>query len=97
MGAVETTANPAGDTPVERIEKFAVEWRRGSHRGNELYGLNLGEGARHAELLMSDLRAVLSDRADLLAALVRIRDGSHEHSSAYSVALAAISKATGDA
>ena len=95
MGMVETTANPAGDTPVERIEKFAVEWRRGSHRGNELYGLNLG--ARHAELLLSDLRAVLSDRADLLAALVRIRDGSHEHSSAYSVALAAISKATGDA
>jgi len=97
MGMVETTANPAGDTPVERIEKFAVEWRHGRHRGNELHGLNLGDAARHAELLMSDLRAVLSDRADLLAALVRIRDGSHEHSSAYSVALAAISKATGDA
>jgi hypothetical protein len=40
---------------------------------------------------------LIASAPDLLEALVRIRDGSHEHSSVYSVALAAISKATGDA
>ena len=63
----------AGNTPVERIEKFASEWPKGSHHGDELHGLNLGEDTRHAELLMSDILAVLSDRAELLAVLISTR------------------------
>ena len=50
----------------------AGEWPKGSHRGDELHGLHLGDDTRHAELLMSDIRAVLEDRAALLEALLRL-------------------------
>lgn len=59
-------------------------------------GVHFGEG-NDGFVSFADLRALLTERAELRAtvermrgALVRIRDGSHEHSAAYSVARAAL-------
>jgi hypothetical protein len=90
--------NPAGDTPVDRLAKFAVEWPKGTHRDDAVVSLETG-GARESVLNVSDLLAVLSDRADLLAALVRLRDtdvncSQEEDRAAWAQAHAAIAKAT---
>jgi hypothetical protein len=92
------TKNPAGDTPVDRLAKFAVEWPKSSHRSDDIQGLNVGHETRHAELCMSDILAVLSDRADLLAALIALRSatpGTATQKAARRQADAAIAKANG--
>ncbi len=96
------TKNPAGDTPVDRLAKFARVWSGMSQRDGLIYGLEVG-GEKHSELNVSDLRAVLSDRADLLAACqTALAYCEHLKSSIFAVEpdhaaelRAAIAKATG--
>jgi hypothetical protein len=59
-----------GRTPVDRLAKFARVWSsRGSAlRGDTVQAMETGEDGE-SELNVSDILAVLSDRADLLAAL----------------------------
>ena len=93
----------AGDTPSERLAKFARVWmtRGGALRGETVYAMETGEDGC-AEITVPDLLAVLSDRADLLGALGRIAacrqtcaSDEVEPWELQDIARAAIAKATG--
>ncbi len=62
-------------TVTERVQKFADEWAKLEKRGYDdtIHGLHFGTG-REAELLASDLRALLAGTTELVEALREIAE-----------------------